>query len=79
MQSRAVWSTWAETLRRYKMDGLVSWFLDAGSPFAILGAQMLHASQPFLGGKQINTIAHLLEDENEVQAFADYLREGVLK
>jgi len=74
MQSRADWSTWAETLRRFKLDGLASWFLEAGSPLSMLGAQMLYIGQPFLGGKQINTLAHMLEDEQEAQAFVHYLR-----
>ena len=74
MQSRADWSTWAETLRRFKLDGLASWFLEAGSPLSMLGAQMLYIGQPFLGGKQIKTLAHMLEDEQETQAFVHYLR-----
>jgi len=74
MQSRADWSTWAEILRRYKLDGLASWFLEAGSPLLTFGAQLLYASQPFLGGKQINMFALMLEDEQETQAFVHYLR-----
>jgi len=74
MQSRADWSIWAETLRRFKLDGLASWFLEAGSPLSMLGAQMLYIGQPFLGGKQIDTLAHMLEDEQETQAFVHYLR-----
>ncbi len=74
MQSRADWSTWAETLRRFKLEGLASWFLEAGSPLSTLGAQMLYISQPFLGGKQINMLAQMLEDEQETEAFVRYLR-----
>jgi len=79
MQSRTDWSKWAETLRHYKLDGLASWFLEAGSPLSVLGAQVLYASQPFLGGNQINMIAHLLEDEHETQAFVHYLRGEAVK
>lgn len=79
MQTRADWSTWAETLRRFKLDGLVSWFLEAGSPLLALGAQMLYISQPFAGGKQVNRIAQLLEDEHETQGFARYLRGETVK
>ena len=79
MQSRADWSTWAETLRRLKLDGLASWFLEAGSPLSAVGAQMLYASQPFLGGKKVNMLAHMLEDEQEAQAFVHYLRGAALK
>lgn len=79
MQSRADWSKWAETLRRFKLDGLASWFLEAGSPLSTLGVQMLYVSQPFVGGKQITSIAHMLEDEQETQAFVHYLRGEALK
>jgi len=74
MQSRTNWSQWAESLRRFKLDGLASWLLEAGSPLTLLGAQMLYISQPFIGGKQIESIAHMLEEEEETQAFAHYLR-----
>jgi hypothetical protein len=75
MQSRADWSRWADTLRRFKMDGLASWFLEAGSPLAVLGAQIVYISQPFVGGQQAETLARMLEDEQETRAFAAYLRE----
>ena len=75
MQSRPDWSYWAETLRRLKLDGLASWLLEAGAPLTVLGAQMLYLSQPFLGGKNWNAFAHMLEEEDEVQAFARYLRQ----
>jgi hypothetical protein len=74
MQSRADWSTWAETLRRFKLDGLASWVLEAGSPLSALGAQALYIGQPFLGGRKIRSIAQMLEDEGETQAFARFLR-----
>ncbi|NWG05919.1 MAG: hypothetical protein HXY35_04430 [Chloroflexi bacterium] len=60
------------------MDGLVAWFLEAGSPLTVLGAQAIYISQPFLGGERTNALAHMLEDENEMQAFARYLRGEVL-
>jgi hypothetical protein len=74
MQSRADWSHWAESLRRLKLDGLASWLLDAGAPLTLLGAQALYISQPFLGGKHWNSFAQMLEQEEEIQAFARYLR-----
>jgi len=74
MQSRADWSQWAETLRRFKMDGFASWLLEAGSPLAMIGAQVLYIGQPFVGGEKINALAHMLEQESESQAFVHYLR-----
>ncbi|HMB22742.1 MAG TPA: hypothetical protein VKP08_07940 [Anaerolineales bacterium] len=74
MQPRPEWSYWAATLRRFKLDGLASWLLEAGAPLTMLGAQMLYVSQPFVGGKDWNSFAHMLEEDKEVQAFARYLR-----
>lgn len=74
MQSRPEWSAWAETLRKLKLDGLASWLLEAGAPLTVLSAQALYMSQPFLGGKNWNSFAHMLEQDEEVQAFARYLR-----
>ena len=78
MQSRIEWSKWAESLRNLKLDGIVAWLLEAGGPLTILGAQALYVSQPFVGGEKINSLAHMLEQEDETQAFARYLRGEVL-
>ena len=40
----------------------------------VLGAQALYFSQPFLGGKLSNSLARMLEEDEEAQAFARYLR-----
>ena len=76
MKSKMGWSQWAESLRRHKLDGLVAWFLEAGAPLTVLGAQMIYMTQPFLGGKEeSNSIAHMLEADEESTAFARFLRE----
>ena len=77
MQPHEKWQNWVETLRRYKLDGLASWLLEAGSPLHILGAQALYATQPFIGGKQFESIAQMLENEDEIQAFTQFLRDEV--
>ncbi|HEX5840226.1 MAG TPA: hypothetical protein VFY26_20475 [Anaerolineales bacterium] len=74
MQPRSEWSTWAQTLRRLKLDGFAAWLLEAGSPLTLLGAQAVYMSQPFLGGKSLDPLAHMLEEEQESRAFARYLR-----
>ena len=74
MQSRAEWSKWAESLRRLKLDGLAAWFLEAAGPLTVLGAQAVYMTQPFLGGKQLDSLATMLEEDEETQAFARYLR-----
>lgn len=77
MQSRADWSHWAKSLRRFRLDGLASWLLEAGAPLTVLSAQALYLSQPFVGGKRGDSwksFGHMLEQDEEVQAFARYLR-----
>jgi hypothetical protein len=74
MQSRSEWSKWAESLRRLKLDGLAAWFLEAAGPLTVLGAQALYMSQPFIGGKKLDSLANMLEEDDETQAFARYLR-----
>lgn len=74
MQSRSEWSTWAESLRRLKLDVLAAWLLEAGGPLTVLGAQAVYLGQPFLGGKKLDSLAHMLEEDEESQAFARYLR-----
>ena len=74
MLPRSEWSTWAESLRRLKLDVIAAWLLEAGGPFTVLGAQAVYLSQPFMGGKKLDSLAHMLEEEEETHAFARYLR-----
>ena len=74
MQPRSEWSKWAESLRRLKLDGLAVWLLEAGGPLTVLGAQAVYLSQPFIGGGKLDSLAHMLEEDKESQAFARYLR-----
>jgi len=69
-----LWTKWAETLTRLKLKSLAAWVLEAGEPWLFIGAQMLYVGQPFLGGKNVNDLAHLLEDKEEARAFAAFLR-----
>ena len=74
MQSRSEWSKWAESLRRLKLDGLAAWFLEAAGPLTVLGAQAIYMTQPFLGEKKLDSFASMLEEDEQTQAFARYLR-----
>jgi len=56
---------------------IAAWLLEAGAPVTLLGAQALFVARPFLG-PQSEALAHLLEEDDEVHAFAAYLREGVV-
>jgi hypothetical protein len=68
------WTDWANQLRRLNLQSLTAWALEAGAPVALLGAQALFVARPFLGA-QSETIAAMLEDEEEARAFAAFLRE----
>ena len=70
----ATWIKWAETLSRFNLEGLVSWLLEAGEPFMLVGAQLLYFGQPLLGSDRITDLAHFLEDKEETRAFAAFLR-----
>ena len=74
MQSGSEWSKWAESLRRLKLDGLAAWFLEAAGPLTVLGAQAIYMTQPFLGEKKLDSFASMLEEDEQTQAFARYLR-----
>ncbi len=71
---RESWSNWASQLHRLKLDAIAAWLLDAGAPVTLLGAQALFIARPFLGPRS-DALARLLEEEDEVRAFAAYLRE----
>ena len=76
MQSKTDWTQWVDYMQSLKLEGLVAWVLDAGAPITVLGAQVMYITQPFLGGKHTTAIAHMLESDEETQAFARVLRGG---
>ena len=71
--SREFWHRWAESLRRYQLHDLVASFLEAGSPFALLGAQAIYFSGGFIKSEQLTAVAGMLEDDSEALAFASFL------
>jgi hypothetical protein len=78
--TRSSWSLWADFLRQRKLEDLAAWALDAFGPLTVLGAELLHAGSPLLrpafSTAQVDSLANLLEDPAEAQAFAAFLREG---
>jgi hypothetical protein len=71
---RAYWPAWAERLQHWKLTAFAAWLLEAGGPFTLLSSQALYFARPFLGGEQVEVLANMLEEDNEVLAFASYLR-----
>ncbi len=75
---RTNWTAWAETLRRYRLDGFASWLLDAGRPLALISAQLLYFGRPFIG-ETADALARTLESDEESRAFASLLDEGTIQ
>lgn len=79
-EARSSWPGWAESLRRYRMDDLAAWLLEAVGPLTVIGAQALYAGGPLLSpvlpDTQCDALARLLEDRDETHAFIRFLREG---
>lgn len=73
MHTHDEWPYWAAFLKRYHLDQLTAWVLEAGGPIPLLGAQALYFGRSFLGHRQADRLARVLENENEVRAFAAYL------
>lgn len=71
---RAYWPAWADRLQHWKLTAFAAWLLEAGGPFTLLSSQALYFVRPFLGGEQIEVLANMLEEDDEVLAFANYLR-----
>jgi hypothetical protein len=77
---RTIWTQWADSLKKWGMEGFAAWALEAGAPLGLLGAQLIYIGQPllspFLPLEQTNTLAGLLEDRTEARAFIDFLKNG---
>ncbi len=75
MSDRDRWARWVDALRKYQIDGLVGWFLDAGRPFAFLSAQLIYFASPFVGSG-IERVGRMLESDDDSRAFARLLNAG---
>lgn len=77
--NRSLWSQWARFLQRWGLADLAAFLLEGGGPLAILAAQLFVVGQPVLGSSlpegHIQAIANMMENHEEAQAFAAFLRE----
>jgi hypothetical protein len=72
---REYWPRWAETLRHYQLHRFAAMLLEAGMPFALLGAQALYFSRGLVESDQLTALALTLEEDKEARAFASFLIE----
>jgi hypothetical protein len=77
---RRIWTHWADSLKKWGMEGFAAWALEAGAPLGLLGAELIYVGQPlfspFIPFEQTSALADLLEDRAEARAFIDILRNG---
>lgn len=76
---RSLWPGWSRGLQQWSLDRVAVVLLETAGPFTVLMAQLMYLGEPFLKGLlplgQWNSLAALLEDEEESRMFAVYLRE----
>jgi hypothetical protein len=76
----AIWSQWADSLKKWGMEGFAAWALEAGAPLGLVGAQLIYFGQPLLSPilpfEQTNALADLLEDRTQARDFIDFLKNG---
>jgi hypothetical protein len=72
---RAYWPAWAARLQHWKLTSFAAWLLEAGSPLTLLSSQVLYFARPLIGGEQLDALASILEEDDEVLALANFLRE----
>ena len=77
---RSFWLRWAQFLHHWGLTEFVASLLEMMGPLNILFAQFVFIGQPFLGKtgspSQWEALASLLENQEESQTFAAFLREG---
>jgi hypothetical protein len=77
---RDYWPEWAQFLKKRGLENMTAWLLEAGSPLALIGSQLLYIGQPLLNPmvplERTEALAHMLEDKDEFQAFLAYLKNG---
>ncbi len=79
MEQEYIWQTWADNLRRWRLQDVAAWFLDSASPAHLVGAQLVYIGQPvleaFVPPTQFTALTTLLEKPDQAQAFVAFLRE----
>jgi hypothetical protein len=82
-ENQYIWRVWADRVHRWGLKDLTASLLDGMGPLSILCAQAIYLLQPVLSpvlpDTQLKALAQLLEDPDQSQAFATYLREGSTK
>ena len=75
-----IWHTWAHNLHRWGVAEWVATLLEAAGPITLLVAQLVYLVQPLASNtvaeNHLQALVEMLEEPNNTQRFAAYLREG---
>lgn len=75
---RTFWTHWAQSLHRWGLKDGMAFLLEAAGPLNVIFAQMVYAGEPFFStanpSNSWQALAQLLEDKDERQSFAAFLR-----
>jgi hypothetical protein len=78
-EDRAVMQSWAARLQQWRVHQVAATMLEAAGPLKIIGAQLVFIGQPLfsglLSGKQLETLAGMLEEPDKTRQFIQFLRE----
>jgi hypothetical protein len=74
---RSYWPDWAQKLQRWGLKEPAAFILDAVGPVGIFLAQLVYASQPFVGTatRQWGALGAMLENRDDLKNFAAFLQE----
>lgn len=77
--SQATWQDWIQTIHSRGFASITASLLEAVTPLAIIGAQMIYISEPVLSPLfsplKIHALANLLENQEDYQKFIYSLKE----
>ena len=78
MPAKTGWMDWDQFLQRWGFKESAAALIDASGPMNIFLAQIIHVANPFLrliwSGGQWETLAEMLEDQQQSKDFVAYLR-----
>jgi len=78
-----LWQIWAQKLHRWGLNKWVASILEGFGPLTILGAQAIYMLQPFMfslsSNEHLEALAEMLNDQEQTQAFTQYLREAAIE
>jgi len=75
---RYLWREWSRHLHHWGVQDKVATLIEAAGPLNLLASQLLYLFQPFAGAgatSRWQALAEMLENEEESQQFAAFLRE----